>query len=99
MSKGHYYRYDPVRETWQQLPIRTATAEYEEAVKNLAPELRLLALLYREANFADRLSWGAVRQALDDAVEMELLTNKQRDEYDVHIGNVFHKTMVDELGS
>lgn len=99
ISKGHYYRYDPLRETWQQLPIRTATAEYEEAVKNLAPELRLLALLYREANFADRLSWGAVRQALDDAVEMELLTDTQRDEYDVHIGKVFHKTMVDELGS
>lgn len=95
-SKSSYYGCDDDPDIWSVLPS-SAWSAYNDSVANLAPELRLLALLYREANFGDTVSWGGVRYALADAVEMGLLSSEQQQSYDDDVSKVFHKTMLDNL--
>mmetsp|Transcript_5266 Transcript_5266/g.15578 ORF Transcript_5266/g.15578 Transcript_5266/m.15578 type:complete len:479 (-) Transcript_5266:56-1492(-) len=85
-----YYFYDNLN--WSQGRGETA-AEFETALEQLPPELRIFCVLKTEANFGVKMSWPSVQAAMAAIKSMGLLTEQQHELYNNHMSAMVRNTL------
>jgi len=87
-----YYVYESLQ--WSDVE---KSSLYDRAVLTLAPEYRLLALLYKEVDYGAQLSWEKLNAALEAGQGLGLVTLEQHTDFDTKLRDIV-KHMLQEQG-
>eukprot|EP00747_Dinoflagellata_sp_TGD_P187060 gnl/TRDRNA2_/TRDRNA2_44534_c0_seq1.p1 gnl/TRDRNA2_/TRDRNA2_44534_c0~~gnl/TRDRNA2_/TRDRNA2_44534_c0_seq1.p1 ORF type:complete len:462 (+),score=99.94 gnl/TRDRNA2_/TRDRNA2_44534_c0_seq1:101-1486(+) len=88
----HYYAWAGLRWT------DASPDDFMSSRATLAPEFRLLALIYTEAKFGQVLRWDSILAALDGAEELGILNQETRHEFEGSMFNMVHGMLAAQTG-
>lgn len=84
----YYYAYESLQ--WNKLGD---SKEFDQAVETLAPELRIYAVLLKEADFGTKLSWKKIVAALENAVGMDFIKQESSIRYQEYMRHFIIMTL------
>eukprot|EP00747_Dinoflagellata_sp_TGD_P162854 gnl/TRDRNA2_/TRDRNA2_180937_c0_seq1.p1 gnl/TRDRNA2_/TRDRNA2_180937_c0~~gnl/TRDRNA2_/TRDRNA2_180937_c0_seq1.p1 ORF type:complete len:447 (+),score=114.46 gnl/TRDRNA2_/TRDRNA2_180937_c0_seq1:92-1432(+) len=89
----YYYAWTPTAH-WTELD---SGSDFMNAFSALAPEYRLLGLLYTEAEFGPSLKWDCMISALEEGMNLGIVAEDQLHEFEDRMHELVHGMLVEQM--
>lgn len=90
-----YYKYERATFSWT-LVSKDEEKHFEEAIGELAGEMRVFCVLKTAANFGTKLNWAQVQNSLRCCVDMNLITPESLERYNDCVLDMAYNSLLDD---